>query len=141
MDPATIAGIMSLISAGSSIFGGLSGKSGAKKAAQQQAKDETILTQDKLFTLRQEQRALKGQTIASAAGSGVKVGQGSPLEIIAEQTRNFMREMTLTAKVGASKAQQIKERGNMVGNSAAYQGFSQGAQSMANAFAMFAKSG
>lgn len=136
-----VAAAMALISAGSSIFGGLSAKNKAKQASEVQAKQELELTLAKTVDLKAEERALKGQTIAGAAGSGVKVGAGSPLEVLAEQARNFQRERQTVAKVGATNASVLTKRGNMVGQQAAYQGFSQGASQMANAFTIFAGAG
>ena len=87
MDPVTgmmiASGIMSLFSGGSSILGGISGGKAAKKAAKADAAAELRLTQAKLEDLKAEEQVMRGSTIAGAAGSGVKVDKGSPLEVLA----------------------------------------------------------
>ena len=97
-------------------------------------------TQAKLEDLKTEERVLKGTTIAGAAGSGVKVGMGSPLEVLAEQARNFAKERMTVSQVGASKASSTMMRGQMAGRKALYQGWGQGlqqaSQGMKSAFGM-----
>jgi hypothetical protein len=136
-----VAAAMALISAYSSIKGGMSGKKGAQKASTIQAGQELELTVAKIEDLKLEERNLAGQTRAGAAGAGVKIGKGSPLQILAEQARNFQRERQTVAKVGATNASVINQRGQMVGKQAAYQGIGQGAQQLSNAFSLFARSG
>lgn len=137
MDPLTIAAVMAGVGALTNIFGGLSGKKDAEKAAQMQAASDLKVTQEKIYNLGQEERQLAGQTRAATVGSGVKADKGSPLTILAEQASTFAREKMFTAQVGAEKAQLTKKRGDMVGSQAVYQGFAQGAQGFANAFSMF----
>lgn len=139
MDPLTIAAAAAAVSSLMSVFGGFSAKSAAERAAKKEAKFEGVLTLAKLENLEKEERVLKGQTIAIAAGSGVKVDKGSPLQVLAEQAREFQRERHTVAKVGATRAAQSMARGRMVGDQAVYQGISQGASQMANAFTMFKK--
>ena len=133
-----VAAGMAIIGAVSSIWGGISGKKSARAASDVQAKQEMELSLAKIEDLKIEERAMKGQTLAGAAGSGVKVDKGSPLEILAEQARNFQRERQTVARVGATNASVISQRGKMVGQQAAYQGYSQGASQMSNAFQIFA---
>jgi hypothetical protein len=136
-----VAAAMAIIGAGSSIFGGISGSKAAKSAAKVQGRQELELTQAKIEDLKLEERNLAGQTKAAVAGAGVKVGAGSPLEVLAEQAKNFMRERQTVAKVGATNASVINKRGSMVGKQALYQGVGQGASQMSNAFSLFAQAG
>lgn len=136
MDPITIAAVMAGVGALTNIFGGLSGKKDAEKAAQMQAASDLKVTQEKIYNLGQEERQLAGQTRARTAGSNVKADTGSPLTVLAEQASTFAREKMITAQVGAEKAQLTKKRGDMVGSQAVYQGFAQGAQGFAKAFSM-----
>ena len=132
---------MEFIAATLSILGGIKAKKEANEMAGIQAKQELELTQAKIEDLKLEERVMAGQTKAGAAGSGVKVDKGSPLEILAEQARNFQKERQTVARVGATNASVITKRGQMVGRQALYQGWGQGLQQAANAtksaFAMF----
>ena len=134
-----VAGIMAGIGALTSILGGVSGSKAAKKAGKEEARLETIVSQAKIEDLRKEEAALRGQTIAGAAGAGVKAGVGSPLTIIAEQMREFARERRTVAQVGATRAAQAVTRGRMVGRQATYAGLSTAASQASSAFSIFAK--
>ena len=134
-----VQGTLATLSSLGSIYGGWKAGKEAKAAANKQARMEGEVTIAKLEDLLSEERVLKGQTVAAAAGAGVKVGVGSPLEIYAEQARSFERERDIVARVGATKASVISQRGRMVGRQATYQGFTQGAAGLANAFTMFPK--
>ena len=112
----------------SSLWGSVSGKEAAEKAAEVEAKAEGVVTAAKLYDLRKEERTLAGETRAIAAGSGVKADIGSPLTILAEQAKTFARERMVTAQVGATKAAASRRRGSMVGQQVMYQGFGQGIQ-------------
>ena len=136
-----VAAAMAVISALSSIAGGIKGKKSASGAGRAEARAEGHVTSAKLEDLFAEERNMRGQTLAGAAGSNVKVDKGSPVEILAEQARTFERERQITAKVGASKASILNQRGKMAGDQAAYQGFSQGMGQMAQAFMMFKQAG
>ena len=131
---------MDFIAAALSIIGGRKAKKGAEQAAANEAAMEVELTNAKLEDLKMEERSLAGQTRARAAGSNVKVDIGSPLEILAEQARNFTRERQTVAKVGATRASNTMLRGKMVGQQALYQGWSQGltqaSSAMKSAFGM-----
>jgi hypothetical protein len=119
------------------LMGGKKAKKGAKEAAKTQAQQEIELTLAKIEDLKLEERNLRGQTIASAAGSGVKVGSGSPLQVLAEQARNFQRERQTVAKVGATNASVITKRGKLVGQQAAYQSYGAVAKGLGDAFKLF----
>ena len=136
-----VAAAMAVISAVGSIVGGIKGGKSAGAAGRAEARAEGDITSAKLEDLFAEERNMRGQTLAGAAGSNVKVDKGSPVEILAEQARTFERERQITAKVGASKASILNQRGKMAGDQAAYQGFSQGMGQMAQAFMMFKQAG
>lgn len=133
--------VIAAVGAGTSIKGGVDAKSAAGKAGRAQALSEMELTNAKLIQLKEEERALRGQTIAGAAGSNIKTDIGSPLEVLKEQARNFQKERATVAKVGATKAANLTTNSKMVGNQAAYQGYAQGAQGLSNAFLMYSKMG
>lgn len=133
------AAVMATIGAVSSIAGGIMGKKSASEAAREEARAEGVVTIAKLEDLKAEERALRGQTIAGAAGSGIKVGVGSPIEILKEQAATFARERMTVSKVGATRASVLTKRGKMVGSAAAYQSFSQATGQLASAFSMFPK--
>ncbi len=137
MNPLTIAAVMQGVGALTSIFGGMSGKKDAEKAAAQQASADLKVTQEKIYQIGQEERQMAGQTRAGFAGGGVKADKGSPLTILAEQANTFAREKMITSQVGAEKAELTKQRGKMAGSQAMYQGWSSGLSQGANAFSMF----
>ena len=134
-----IAAGMALVSGISSLLGASEAKKDARAAAKEEARLEGIVTESKVTGLQAEQRQLRGETISRAAGSGVRADVGSPLQILAEQAREFGREIRTVKQVGATKAAQAQTRGAMVGNQAMYQGFGQAASSMSNAFSLFAQ--
>ncbi len=134
-----VAAAMAVISAISSVVGGIKGSKAAKAAGRAEARAEGVVTAAKLADLIIEERALKGQTLAATAGSRVKVGVGSPVEILKEQAATFARERQTVATVGATKAAQSKTRGSMVGDAALYQGIGQGFSQASTAFSLFAK--
>jgi len=133
---AAAVGVLGLLS---QLGGGAAAKKDAAKAAANEAKLEGIVTQSKVAGLEAEQRQMASSTKAMAAGSGVSATTGSPLQILAEQAREFGREIMTVRKAGASRAAQAQTRGRMTGNQAMYQGFSQAASSASNVFSLFAK--
>jgi hypothetical protein len=120
----------------SDFVGGRKAASAAKKAAKRQAVDERALTKERLRQLDVEERTMAGDTRARAAGSHVKAGQGSPLEVLAEQAREFAREKQITKDVGASKAASALQRGHDVGQVAKYKSYSNMAQGASNIFSL-----
>jgi hypothetical protein len=125
----------------SDFIGGRKAASAAKKAGKKQASDERVMTAERIRQLQIEERTLRGETIAKVAGSHVKVGQGSPLEILAEQAREFSKERQITGQVGATKAAAAMQRGRDVGNIAKYQSYSNIASGASNIFNMINSSG
>ena len=125
---------LAVISVASLLFGGKKAGDKAKEASGKKAKQELELTLAKTEDLKIEERALKGQTLASVAGAGVKVGMGSPLEVLAEQARNFQRERQTVARVGATNASVISQQGKNVASQAKYQSYQQASNTAMSAF-------
>jgi hypothetical protein len=125
----------------SDFVGGRKAASAAKKAGKKQASDERVITAERIRQLQIEERTLRGETIAKVAGSHVKVGQGSPLEILAEQAREFSKERQITGQVGATKAAAALQRGRDVGSIAKYQSYSNIAQGASQIFNIMSNSG
>lgn len=121
---------MGWLSAGLNLIGGLIGYKRGKKQedaadeeAARQAKLDERVTAEKIANLRIEERQLAGETRARAAGSGVKVDVGSPLDVLAEQAATFRRERDVTAEVGAEKASLTRLHGKNVGDAYRYAGY------------------
>jgi hypothetical protein len=125
----------------SDFLGSKKSSSAAKKAADKQAADERLVTAEKIRQLNKQERTMAGDTRARAAGSRVKVDQGSPLEILAEQAREFTHERNINKKVGASKAASALQRGRDVGNAVKYQSYSNLAKGASNIFSILSSSG
>lgn len=117
-----IAAGASLISGALGAIGGNKAKKAAKKAAAEQARQEAVVTTERIRQLRQEERSLYGRTRAVGAGSGGVVGQGSMLQILAEQAREFERERRITKSVGASRVKAALDQGEAIGDQAFYSG-------------------
>jgi hypothetical protein len=113
----------------------------AGRAAEATGQAETEVTTERIRQLNLEQKRLEGSTIAATAGSNVKVGTGSPLEILAEQAREFTHEKFITSRVGATKTAQALQRGRDVGNAAKYQSYGNIAKGASNIFSMLSSSG
>jgi len=124
----------------SSLMGGKKSSDAAGKAASSEMSAEGKVTQSKLLDLHKEEEVLRGQTIAATAGSNIKTGMGSALEILNEQAREFDRERFTVSQVGATKVAAAGARGHMVGQAAMYQGIGQAAGYAANAFSIIAAS-
>ncbi len=125
----------------SDFLGGKKASSAAKRAAKKEAVAEGEVTEERIRQLEIEERALKGQTIATAAGSGVITDVGSPLQILAEQAKEFAFERQITARVGATKAAAALQRGRDVGNAVKYQSYSNLARGASNIFTILSQSG
>lgn len=127
-----IGGVKSFLDAGKA-------KDEARDAAAEEARLEGIVTDAKVKSLDVEERVLAGQTRARAAGSNVKIGTGSPLQVLAEQARTFADEKRVVRQAGASRAAQAQTRGNMIGNQAYRQGIGNAITSASSAFSLIAQ--
>jgi hypothetical protein len=119
------------------LVGGKKAGKAAKRESRIQAQQERELTQEKLLNLKIEERTLAGDTRARAAGSHVKVGQGSPLDVLAEQAKTFARESNITARVGATNAAVIRQRGKNVADQAKYGSYGRVSAGLGDAFKLF----
>jgi len=113
----------------------------AKKAAANEAWAEGRTTAERIRQLNIQERTMKGETMAMAAGSGVLATEGSPLQVMAEQAQEFKRERMFTKEVGATKAAASRQRGRDVAQEIQYQSYSNMAQSASNVFSMMGASG
>lgn len=125
----------------SDFLGSRSAKSAAERQARKEAEAEGLVTTERLRQLDVEERSFAGATRAGYAGSGVKADTGSPLQILAEQAKEFAYEKQITAQVGASKAASALQRGRDVGNAVRYQSYSNLAQGASNIFTILSQSG
>jgi hypothetical protein len=125
----------------SSFIGAKKSASAAKSASKKEARAEHAVTSERIRQLNVEERVLAGDTIAATAASGVKVGQGSPLEILAEQAREFHQEKLVTRQVGATKAAAALQSGRDVGNAVKYQSYSNLASGASNIFSIMNNAG
>lgn len=125
----------------SDFLGGKKASSAAKKAARKEAAAEGAVTVERLRQLEVEERATAGATRAGYAGGGVKADRGSPLQILAEQAKEFAYEKQITAQVGATKAASAMQRGRDVGNAVKYQSYSNLARGASNIFSIISKAG
>jgi hypothetical protein len=108
-----------------SVLGGISGRKSsraAKRAAAEAARAERLVTEERLIQIDQEERAVRGTTMARAAGSGSVVGSGSVLAILAEQAREFERERSITRRAGASRVRATLAQGDAIASQARAQG-------------------
>lgn len=134
---AIAAGVMALLSGAADVIGGIEARKEAKKAGKEEARLESLVTQAKVIDLEKEEEVLRGQTIAAAAGAGIKTDVGSPLTILAETAREFAREKRTIQQVGATRAAAATTRGRMAGRQATYQGIGRGVSSLGTAFSLF----
>lgn len=135
---AAIGAVLTGASAIFSILGGRKAGKAARRAADEEARLEGLVTAAKIEDLRREEKVLRGETISAAAGAGVKVDVGSPLEILAEQAREFAREREVVGLVGATRSQQARERGQMLSSQARYQSYTQAFQGFGSMFSILA---
>jgi len=119
---AGVAAGAAVVGAVSGLVGGSKAKKAAKRAAAREADIEQQVTTERLDRLALERRSLAGTTVARAAGSGVLIGSGSVLQILAEQAREFERERSITARVGASRASAAIASGRALGQQYQAQG-------------------
>ena len=110
--------------------------SAAKKAAKKEAIAEGKVTAERIRQIGREEQITGGETIARQAGSGVKVSEGSPLMILADQAKEFAHERRVTQEVGATKAAAALQRGRDVGNAVKYQSYSNLANGASNIFSI-----
>jgi len=113
----------------------------AKKAGKADELAEKKVTTERIRQLGVQEGVVRGETIAATAASGVRVGQDSPLMILAEQAKEFAHERRITKEVGATKAAAALQRGRDVGNAVRYQSYSNLAKGASNIFSIMSKAG
>jgi hypothetical protein len=121
---AEIAAVGSLVSGVLGGLGGSKASKAAKKAAAEQARQEQVVTNERLRQIQQEERTLAGQTVARSAGAGGVVNQGSILQILAEQAREFRIEERVTRNAGASRVRTALAQGQSAARQFEAQGLS-----------------
>jgi len=131
-----IAGILSGVGAIASLAGGREAEKAADRQAAEEARLEGIVTDEKIRQLGVEEEVVRGETIASVAGSGVKVDSGSPLMVLATQASEYERLRNVTREAGASRAANALARGDLVGKQAKYGSYSSAANQFANMFSL-----
>ncbi len=139
---AAIAGVaVSALGMISDFLGSKKASSAAKRAAKKEELAEGRVTTERLRQLEVEELAVAGATRAGYAGGGVKADRGSPLQVLAEQAKEFAHEKQITAQVGASKAASALQRGRDVGNAVRYQSYSNLAKGASNIFSIVSSYG
>ena len=122
---------------------GIGAASKAEKAAERAAKEEARLegkvTDERIRQISRQEGIMAGQTVAATAGSGVKVGSGSSLAILADQASEFRREKAITREVGATRAKASLERGSALATQYRYQGLSAAVGGLGQAFSIAAQ--
>ena len=134
--PAVVGAVFAGLGAISSIIGGNKASHAARRAGREEARLEGLVTAEKIRNLEVDERVMRGETRAQVAGSGVKVGEGSPLQILAEQARSFAAERKITGEVGASKAGLAITRARGVSSAARYGSYASAANQFATMFSL-----
>lgn len=130
-----VAGIAtSVVGAATSYIGGKKAGRAAKDAAAAEAEIEDKITDERIRQIGREEDLMSEATIARTAGSGVKVGGESMLQVLAEQAAEFRREKDITREVGASRASTALQRGSALATQYKYQGLSGAASGIGSAF-------
>ncbi len=131
---AAVAATSSLVGSAFSISSSKRAARAANRQAALEAEREERVTAERLRQIDRDEQILRGETIASAAASGVKVGEGSVLEILADQQAEFFRERQVTEEVGASKVAGALQRGSYVADRVRSQGIASAFSGIGNAF-------
>ena len=128
MSFAITAAVAGVVIAGASAYSSYkSGKKAASAAEQQasaQAGTEREVTAERLRQIEREKMLMAEETTIRTAGSRIKIGSKSTLEVLADQEAEFTREKSITARVGASAATAALARGSALATQAKYQGAS-----------------
>lgn len=130
-----IAGIaLNVIGAAFSIKSGRAAAGAAEDAAAEEARLERRVTSERLYQIGRQEDLMAEATIARTAGSGVKVGSQSQLEVMADQAAQFRRERAITQEVGATRAKASLASGAAVAQQSRYQGYTGAATGLSSAF-------
>ena len=136
MSFAITAVVTSAVGVGYSIYSGEQAKKDAKQAGREAAKTEAEVTKERVRQIAREENLMRESTVAATAGSGVKVGSKSVLQVLADQQAEFAREKAITEKVGASAAKAALAEGRAVGAQYQAQGISSAITGIGNIFSI-----
>lgn len=126
---------LSAIGVVSSFVGQKKASDAAKEQSQQEAEYERKVTRERIRQLGIEERVMRGETLASYAGSGVMANTptaslgdtspfyGSPLAVIQEQAKEFQAQRKITEEVGATRVQQALTGGKSTADYYRYSGY------------------
>ena len=143
---AVVIGAVGLISG---FLGSRKASKAAKKQAELEAKQERLITGERIRQIGKEERALYGETVAGYAGGGVLASFGgtqdaglSPLgsaqSVLSEQASEFAHERDITQQVGATKVQQGLAAGRATAQAYKFQGYSNAATGISNILSNYA---
>ena len=88
-----------------------------------EAEVERKVTAEQIRQIDRDEQLTRSATIASIAGSNIKVGSGSQLDVLAEQAAEFARERQFTEEVGASNANVALQRAKAIGEQARFSSY------------------
>ena len=132
-----VAGIaVSVIGAGLSYKGSQDAGDAAKDASKEEARLEGLVTDARIEQIEREEMMMAEATTAAVAGSGVKVGGGSELAVLADQASEFRKEQRITKEVGATRSRAALAGGAATAQQYKYQGYSQAASGLSAAFSI-----
>lgn len=124
----------------------------ANQSADEEARLEGILTDEKIRQMGQEREQTLGIQRSGYAGSGVEVGSsqlrpgeqiasGSVMDVLTETSEEYAKQISATRETGASRAANIITRGNMIGDNYVNQAQANAWSSAGNIFMMWAARG
>lgn len=152
----TVGAIAAVVGTAVAAYGIYSGEQAADDAArasrlsaEEEARLEGILTDEKVRRLGVEREQVIGQQRAGYAGSGVEVGSsqrrpgeqiasGSVMDVLTETATEFAREISVTRETGASRATNALARGNMVAQNYQNQARANSIQTASSVFSFWA---
>ena len=128
--------VTSAVGVGYGIYAGERANKQSKQAGEAAAKTEAEVTKERVRQIAREENLMRESTVAATAGSGVKVGSKSTLQVLADQKAEFAREKSITEKVGASAAKAALAEGRAVGAQYQAQGISSAITGIGNIFSI-----
>lgn len=131
MDPFTIG--LTAVSAGASIYGGITASSKAKKAGKRNAKMIRRETAEQVRRLEYQNRQTLGQTVANIGASGVRFA-GTPRSYLNEMQKQQQLQVDWLEKSGRMRARIAEKTGQQVGDSALLSGAVQGFGTISQAY-------
>lgn len=123
----------------SSIFGGKKSSDRAEEQAAREAEIERKVTAERVRQIGVEKEALRGETVARTAASGIKTTSQSSLELLKEQAFEFQMEELITREVGASKAKASLDRGSALAEQYRQSGYQGALSSLGSIFSVLSE--